>query len=37
VLVVIVVLAVWIFSLLSGLLSARRIRAIDPASAAGAR
>lgn len=37
VLVVIVVLAVWIFSLLTGLLSARRIRAIDPASAAGAR
>jgi len=32
-----VVIAVWIFSLLTGLLSVRRIRAIDPASAAGAR
>ncbi len=32
-----VVVAVWIFSLLTGSLSVRRIRAIDPASAAGAR
>ncbi len=36
-LVVTTVLAVWIFSLLTGLLSVRRIRAIDPATAAGAR
>jgi putative ABC transport system permease protein len=36
-LVLTVVIAVWIFSLLTGLLSVRRISAIDPASAAGAR
>ena len=32
-----VVLSVWIFSLLAGLLSIRRIARIDPASAVGAR
>ncbi|MEI6621629.1 MAG: ABC transporter permease [Actinomycetes bacterium] len=31
------VIAVWLFSLLAGLLSVRRIRSIDPATAAGAR
>lgn len=31
------VLAVWLFSLAAGLLSIRRIRSIDPATAAGAR
>ena len=31
------VLAVWVFSLAAGLLSIRRIRSIDPATAAGAR
>ena len=36
-LVVGTVLAVWLFSLLAGLLSIRRIRTIDPATAAGAR
>ena len=36
-LVVVTVLAVWLFSLGAGLLSIRRIRSIDPATAAGAR
>lgn len=36
-LTVVTVLAVWIFSMAAGLLSIRRIRSIDPATAAGAR